>query len=77
MCGVDNVTIMHPLFTVLEVPADPGRGVPVPERVLQALDQGAEVLQGLEHRRALVQHGHVHVLVVLCGTHTLVMSLMS
>lgn len=65
------LTVVHPLLTALEVPADPSRVVPGPQRVLQALDQGAEMLQGLEDLRALVQHEQVYAWRVVLRTERL------
>lgn len=56
------LTIVHPLLAVVEVPADPCGVVPVPQRVLQTLDQRAELLQRPEDAGALIQGGPVHVL---------------
>lgn len=46
----------------MKVPADPCRVVSVPQRVLETVDQRAEVLQGSEDVRALIQEGPVGVL---------------
>lgn len=63
------LTVAHPLLTVVEVSADSGRVVAASQRVLQTLDQRAEVLQGLEDLRALVQHGQVRAVRILLRTH--------
>lgn len=64
---VDPVSaIVHPLLTVLEVPADPGWVVVGAQWVLEALDQVTEVVKGLKNLCSLVQHGEVHALVILC-----------
>lgn len=57
-----HLTIVHPLLAVVKVPADPCRVVSVPQWVLETLDQRAEVLQGSEDARALIQERPVHVL---------------
>lgn len=59
---------MHPLLAVVEVSADPCGVVAGSQRVLEALDQSAEMLQGLEDLGALVQHGQVHALRILLWT---------
>lgn len=56
------LTIVHPLFTVVEVSADSCRVVTGSKRVLQTLDQSVEMLQGFEDPCALVQKGQVHAL---------------
>lgn len=56
------LTVIHPLLAVVKVPADPCGVVSVPQRILQTLDQRAEVLQGPEDAGALIQEGPVHVL---------------
>ena len=52
-----SLTIVHPLFTAVEVPADACGVVTGAQWVLQALDQAAEVVEGLEDLCALIQHG--------------------
>lgn len=59
------LTVVHPLFTAVQVPADARGVVAVTQRVLQTLDQSAEMLQGLEDLRALVQHEQVRALMGL------------
>lgn len=44
----------------MQVPADAGGVVPSSQRVLQALDQVTEVVEGLKDLRTLVQHRQVH-----------------
>lgn len=58
------ITIVHLVFTVVEVPADPCRVVSGSHRVLQTLDHSADVLQGLENCCTLVQKMQVHNLEV-------------
>lgn len=64
------LTIAHPLFTVQEISADSGWIVAGSKRVLQGLDQFAEVLESLKDLYALVQHGQVHILIILGWTRT-------
>lgn len=56
------ITIVHLLFTVVEVLADACRVVPGSHWVLQALDHSADVLQGLENCCTMVQNWQVHAL---------------
>lgn len=56
------LTIVHPLFTVEEVSADPCRVVTGSKGVLQTLDESAEMLQGFEDPCTLVQMGQVYAL---------------
>lgn len=50
------------MLAVVKVTADPRWVVSVPQRVLETLDQRAEVLQGSEDAGALIQERPVHVL---------------
>lgn len=62
------LTIPHPLLTVEEVPADPSRVLPGSQRVPQTLNQRAEMLQGFEDLWTLIQHRHLHALMILFKT---------
>lgn len=59
------LTIVHLLFTAVQVPTDAGGVVPSAKRILQALDQVTEVVEGLKYLCALVQHRQVHHWLIL------------
>ena len=50
----------------MQVPADAGGIVPGSQRVLQALDQVTEVVEGLKDLCTLVLHRQVHHWLILC-----------
>lgn len=58
---VDPISaIVHLVFTAVEVPADAGWVFSGAQRILQTLDQAAEVVESLKDLWTLVQHGQVH-----------------
>lgn len=61
----NTLTVIQPLLAIEQISTHPGRILLRSQRVLDAVDEGTEVVQGLKDLGSLVQHGKVSVLIKL------------